>query len=125
MRMPVTASWERERPECASLRSLTLPARPPAVIGAGAFRSRWCRSGRLPQSSTTSKPASSRGAIRRHRLGGRGLTQFGLLLLIATPVARVAFSVAGFFRERDYVYVGLTLVVLAVLLHSLFCAELR
>ena len=53
-------------------------------------------------------------------LGGRGIIQLGLLLLIATPVARVVFSVIGFVRQRDFVYVVLTLIVLAVLLYSLF-----
>jgi uncharacterized membrane protein len=51
---------------------------------------------------------------------GRGLIQLGLLLLIATPVARVVFSVFAFGRERDYTYVVLTLIVLGVLLYSLF-----
>ena len=43
-------------------------------------------------------------------LGGRGraLIQLGLLLLIATPVARVAFSVFAFERQRDWTYVGIT-----------------
>jgi len=50
---------------------------------------------------------------------GRGLIQFGLLLLIATPIARVAFSVWGFTRERDYMYTVFTLIVLAILLFSL------
>jgi uncharacterized membrane protein len=53
-------------------------------------------------------------------LRGRGIIQLGLLLLIATPVARVVFSVFAFLRERDYTYVVLTLIVLAVLLYSLF-----
>src|SRR5260370_20811060 len=51
---------------------------------------------------------------------GRGVIQFGLLLLIATPVARVIFSVYAFARQRDFTYVVLTLIVLAVLLYSLF-----
>ncbi len=51
---------------------------------------------------------------------GRGLIQLGLLLLIATPVARVVFSAFAFLRQRDYTYVAITLVVLAVLLYSLF-----
>ena len=50
---------------------------------------------------------------------GRGLIQLGLLLLIATPVARVAFSVAAFAIERDRLYVVVTLIVLAVLVYSL------
>jgi uncharacterized membrane protein len=50
---------------------------------------------------------------------GRGLIQLGLLLLIATPVARVAFSVAAFAIQRDRLYVVVTLIVLAVLVYSL------
>ena len=51
---------------------------------------------------------------------GRGLIQLGLLVLIATPVARVAFSVYAFLRQRDVrLYVGVTLVVLSLLVYSL------
>ncbi|MGA9505834.1 MAG: DUF1634 domain-containing protein [Terriglobales bacterium] len=51
---------------------------------------------------------------------GRGWIQLGLLLLIATPIARVAFSIVGFALERDRMYVTFTLIVLAILLFSLF-----
>jgi uncharacterized membrane protein len=51
---------------------------------------------------------------------GRGIIQLGLILLIATPVARVAFSVYGFARERDYKYVVITVIVLGLLSFSLF-----
>jgi uncharacterized membrane protein len=50
---------------------------------------------------------------------GRGWIQLGLLLLIATPIARVAFSIVGFAIERDRMYVAFTLIVLAILLYSL------
>jgi uncharacterized membrane protein len=50
---------------------------------------------------------------------GRGLIQLGLVLLLATPVARVAFSVVAFALQRDRFYVMVTLVVLAVLLYSI------
>jgi len=50
---------------------------------------------------------------------GRGLIQLGLLFLIATPIARVAFSIVGFAIERDRMYVAFTLIVLAILLYSL------
>jgi uncharacterized membrane protein len=50
---------------------------------------------------------------------GRGWIQLGLLLLIATPIARVAFSIVGFALERDCMYVAFTLIVLAILLYSL------
>ena len=52
-------------------------------------------------------------------LHGRNMIQLGLLLLISTPVARVAFSVVAFALERDWMYVGITSVVLGVLLFSL------
>jgi uncharacterized membrane protein len=52
-------------------------------------------------------------------LRSRGIIQAGLLLLIATPVARVVFSVLAFALQRDYIYVIVTLVVLGVLIYSL------
>ncbi len=55
-------------------------------------------------------------------LRGRGIIQLGLLLLIATPVARVALSVAVFALEKDRGYVGVTLVVLGLLLYSLLAS---
>ena len=43
----------------------------------------------------------------------------GLLVLVATPVARVAFSLAAFALQRDRAYVVITSIVLAVLVYSL------
>jgi uncharacterized membrane protein len=51
---------------------------------------------------------------------GRGLIQLGLLLLIATPIARVVFSVFAFLYQRDWTYVVVTLIVLTLLFYSLF-----
>ncbi len=48
-----------------------------------------------------------------------GIIQFGLLLLIATPVARVVLSIVGFAEERDHLYTTLTSIVLIILLYSL------
>jgi uncharacterized membrane protein len=50
---------------------------------------------------------------------GGGLIQLGLLVLIATPIARVTFSVFAFFYQRDWKYVVFTLIVLGLLLYSL------
>ena len=50
---------------------------------------------------------------------GRGLIQLGLLLLIATPIARVAFSLLAFLYRREWTYVLVTLVVLGILFYSL------
>jgi uncharacterized membrane protein len=47
------------------------------------------------------------------------IIQLGILLLIATPVARVVFAVIGFSIERDRLYVAISLIVLAVLTFSL------
>jgi len=55
---------------------------------------------------------------------GPGIMQLGLLLLIATPVARVAFSLAAFAVQRDSLYVVVTLVVLGVLTFSMAGGQL-
>lgn len=52
-------------------------------------------------------------------LAPKSVIQLGLLILIATPVARVVLCVIGFARQRSGLYVGISLVVLAVLLFSL------
>ncbi|HMK49828.1 MAG TPA: DUF1634 domain-containing protein [Thermodesulfovibrionales bacterium] len=49
----------------------------------------------------------------------RGVIQLGLLMLIATPVARVAFSIVIFALQRDRKYVVITLIVLTALLFSI------
>ena len=56
-------------------------------------------------------------------LQGRGIIQLGLLLLIATPVARVAISIAAFALQRDRLYVVVTLTVLSILVFSLFTGQ--
>jgi uncharacterized membrane protein len=53
-------------------------------------------------------------------LQGRGLIQLGLLILIATPIARVVFSVFAFGVQKDWKYVVFTVIVLALLCYGLF-----
>lgn len=53
-------------------------------------------------------------------LNGQAVVSIGLLLLIATPILRVAVSVLIFIRQRDRVFSVITLLVLAVLLLSFF-----
>jgi uncharacterized membrane protein len=48
-----------------------------------------------------------------------GVIQLGILVLIATPIARVVFSIYAFELERDRLYVAITLVVLALLIVGL------
>jgi uncharacterized membrane protein len=52
-------------------------------------------------------------------LDPRSIIQLGLVLLIATPVARVVYCVVGFARQRDRFYVLVSSFVLAVLIYSL------
>jgi uncharacterized membrane protein len=48
-----------------------------------------------------------------------GLIQLGLIVLILTPIARVALSAVAFALQHDRLYVVLTLFVLAILLLGL------
>lgn len=73
--------------------------------------------------SFASEPASLRSVSGLFRLLMEGdpvaLIQVGVILLIATPIARVVFAVVGFALERDRFYVAVSLTVLAVLMASL------
>jgi uncharacterized membrane protein len=61
-----------------------------------------------------------RGIIHSARdLRSRGIIQLGLLCLIATPVARVAFSIWGFAAEHDRLYMIFTGIVFVILLYGL------
>lgn len=50
----------------------------------------------------------------------RGIVQAGVIVLIATPILRIAFSLLGFILEKDHMYTGITIIVLAVMLFSIF-----
>ena len=47
------------------------------------------------------------------------LIQLGILLLIATPIVRVVYCVAGFIRQRDRLYIAVSTLVLTILIYSL------
>jgi len=55
----------------------------------------------------------------------RSIIQLGALVLIATPIARVALSLVGFALERDRTYVIVTAIVLAILLFSLIIGAVQ
>jgi len=57
-----------------------------------------------------------RGALS---FDGDAIAQFGLLLLIATPVARVAFTLVAFALQGDRKYVVITSIVLSLLVYAL------
>jgi uncharacterized membrane protein len=50
---------------------------------------------------------------------GRAIIQAGIILLIATPVIRVIFSAIGFVIEKDWLYTGITIVVLFIIFISM------
>lgn len=49
----------------------------------------------------------------------KAIIQLGLLLLIATPIARVALSLLAFVKQHDHTYIVVTTIVLGLLLYSL------
>jgi len=65
---------------------------------------------------------NSVGGILRASLDlkGEGLILLGVLCLIATPIARVAFSLLVYISQKDKIYSIITSIVLIVLLSSLF-----
>lgn len=104
------------------LRAGVLVAAAVAILGAAAYLARY---GSVPVDYRVFRgaPAELRsvpGVVRRAlALDSRGIVQLGLLLLIATPVARVVLTLAVFAKQRDRQYVVITGIVLAVLLYGL------
>lgn len=52
-------------------------------------------------------------------LKGDAIIQLGAVILMATPIARVLFSLFAFAVERDYLYVVITLIVLSIIFYSM------
>jgi uncharacterized membrane protein len=50
----------------------------------------------------------------------KGIVQIGVVVLIATPILRIAFSLVGFVLEKDRLYIIITTIVLSVMLFSIF-----
>ena len=50
---------------------------------------------------------------------GQAIIQLGIILLIATPILRVVFSAIGFVLEKDYLYTGISILVLLIILASM------
>jgi uncharacterized membrane protein len=65
--------------------------------------------------SLRSIPGIIGGAIA---LNPQSIIQLGLVVLIATPVARVVLCVIGFGRQRNSLYVVVSMAVLIILLYS-------
>lgn len=52
-------------------------------------------------------------------LDGAAIIQLGVCVLIATPIIRVAFSAVAFLIEKDYLYVTITFIVLAIIVANM------
>jgi len=106
------ARWRRRPP------SKNQPHRPPPR------RRLWRRPSRYGTFSLG--PAALRsplGIVRAAAAGDRqARVQIGILLLIATPIARVLFATLGFAAQRDWLYVAISTVVLVLLAYSLLAA---
>ncbi|TCD10142.1 DUF1634 domain-containing protein [Pedobacter frigidisoli] len=50
---------------------------------------------------------------------GDAIVQFGILMLIFTPIARIVFAIFSFLIERDYLYVLIGLIILSIITISL------
>ncbi len=59
-------------------------------------------------------------------LNGRGqaIIQLGIIILIATPVLRVAFSVIAFAIEKDHLYTIISLLVLLIIVGSMLTGRI-
>ena len=104
------------------LRAGVLLAAAIVVVGAAIYL--WRHGGAVPDYRVCrGEPFSldQLGGVVRHAFAGdgRGLLLLGLLVLVATPVARVAFTAVAFAFERDRTYTLVALLVLALLLKSL------
>jgi uncharacterized membrane protein len=120
--------WTDERVELwvgGLLRSGVLFAAAVAFAGAVAFLYHYGAM-HVDHSTFTGVPAGLNevtgvinGAIH---LRSRWIVQLGLLLLIATPIARVAMSMVAFALQHDILYVFVTAIVLGLLLFGLFGA---
>ncbi|SEM55612.1 Uncharacterized membrane protein [bacterium A37T11] len=51
---------------------------------------------------------------------GQSIIMAGILLLFLTPILRILFSLVAFFLEKDYLYVLITLIVVAIICFSVF-----
>lgn len=51
---------------------------------------------------------------------GMAIIQLGILLLIFTPLMRIIFALIGYLKEKDYVYVFISSIVLAIMAVSFF-----
>lgn len=97
------------------------------VIGAGIYL--WYHSKQIPHYCTfrpqpetlTTLKGILNSALQGH---GEGIMQAGVVLLLFTPIIRVAFSILAFAKQKDWIYVVVSSIVMAVLMFSLLGAKI-
>jgi uncharacterized membrane protein len=94
------------------------------VAFAGGIWHLWARGAEIPRyASFAGEPAHLRniGDIVQaaFSLKSDAVIQLGIVILISVPILRVAVSIIAFAFERDWLYCGVTALVLAILLFSL------
>jgi uncharacterized membrane protein len=123
--LPAESRWSDEHVEQFIGRLLQIGVLVAAVVTIAGAILLLARHGRTIADYRVFRGASpelrSPGAIVRGALAlnGRAITQLGLVLLILTPVARVALTLWAFVRQHDRLYVLVTSIVLALLLYGL------
>jgi uncharacterized membrane protein len=55
---------------------------------------------------------------------GQAIIMLGIMLLIATPILRVAFAAIGFLIEKDYLYTTISLIVLLIITASMISGQI-
>jgi uncharacterized membrane protein len=119
------ARWDTERVDTlvgGLLQAGVIIAASVGLIGGGlALLHRHADPTRFGDFAGSREPLRSLGAVMRATLAGepRAITQLGILLLIATPIARVVLSLGVFLHQRDRTYILVTLTVLLLLLWGL------
>ena len=53
-------------------------------------------------------------------LNSSAIISFGLICLVSLPILRVGITLILFLQKKDYIYVGITTIVMIVLLSSIF-----
>ena len=111
----------------ATLRTGVIAASLTGIVGGAIFLA--VHSGQLVSfhsfAGATPAYASPRQIVRQafapmgNRNWGLAIAQLGIMILLLTPIIRVAFSVIGFAMENDRLYVAITCIVLATLMGSL------
>jgi uncharacterized membrane protein len=75
----------------------------------------------VPQPEKYERPGEMLAAA--HSGQGRALIALGIVALIATPILRVLFAALAFAWRRDWTYVVVPLIVLAVLIAGLLSGQ--